>query len=189
MSDEGAHPKPQVSLLDLPAEILGAICANLCHHCCGPTDLSTLLWPAPRCRRIKYDRSPLVNLSLVCRSLRDAAQPVLFHLASFRIKPRSNRVLSDVMWRLLRSLQERPDLRPHMRLVDIVLQAYPPIPYPKKDTGSKQARQMATDMSQEAGLSLPREDVLDPNVGEILVQILLAILPNLGEIRLVYPRK
>lgn len=189
MADEGVHPRPQLSLVDLPPEILRAICTSLCHHCCEPTDPSSLLWPAPRDLRIQHDRSPLRNASLVCRKLRDAAQPVLFHLASFRLDPTSDWVLSDFLWRLLRSLRERPDLRPHMRHLDIAVQAFPRLPPPRRDRGSRQARQIATDMCAEAGLLLPYSGLSEDNVAAVLMQILLAILLNLVEIRLVYPRR
>ena len=82
---------PSPSLLGLPSDILGHVCAALCPHCTRPATA------AASCDRRGI--RALASLSRTCKALRDVAQPVLSH----DLNPRSH-------IRLIRTLLARPDL-------------------------------------------------------------------------------
>lgn len=86
------------TLTTLPTEIIRAICATMCRHCCT----TGLVWSDS----VLYGhrKSDLKRLSETCRRLRDIAQPVLFH----NINPKD-------LLPLLRTIIERPDLAVHIR--------------------------------------------------------------------------
>lgn len=88
------------SLLNLPVEIVTAICEALCPHCYVQ---SLGFMPMYRARLVQT----LLSLSRTCRTLRTIAQPFLYH----RVHPYS-------FPRLLRTLIARPDLAAAVRIVN-----------------------------------------------------------------------
>ncbi|CAH0051982.1 unnamed protein product [Clonostachys solani] len=88
-------------LSNFPREILSMICENLCSHCTSITqDAKDLDWGSVP--------SALLALSKTCRVLREIAQPITYHVLA--IIP-----YHAHFTRLIRTLDERPDLAAQMR--------------------------------------------------------------------------
>ncbi|KAK5996911.1 hypothetical protein PT974_02258 [Cladobotryum mycophilum] len=101
-------------LAKLPVEILDLICAQLCHHCRG---LDGLLGDDDRDGRLA-----LASLSATSRTLRDVAQPFLFHRL-WHPRPFG----AD----FIRTLLNRPDLAAAVKILD--QSTCVPIRYPGKE--------------------------------------------------------
>ena len=104
-----------VHLTTLPLEILHAICANLCRHCTSepvePVEPGERVEQYELCfkgaeafamDKTKIKTAALSAMMLTCKTLRDIAQPYLYHYPYARA-PAVSKLL-------LRSLVERPDL-------------------------------------------------------------------------------
>lgn len=73
------HPsRHRLTLVDLPVELIGQICAYLCMHCQLPHG-SIVDVPMPVYIEGREGQRALACLSRTSRTLKDVAQPILFH--------------------------------------------------------------------------------------------------------------
>jgi hypothetical protein len=150
-------------LLTLPAEIVIAILKPFCSHCNPPP-----VWA--------YYKDDLLALSLVCKTLRAFAQPLLFH-----------RTYTRHTIRLARALALRPDLAAAVQWLDVYL--YPeetPTPADAQLIG-RVAREMGFERSHHLDINRPPRAAgattavrgTGADRQHIVFEIALALTPNL----------
>lgn len=189
MEDVETRPNQRIHLLDLPQEILEAICAQLCHHCTEPTQPGSILWPTPNILREEIPHPELLDVVFVCKQLREAAQPILFHSVRFRADLEPDMDLSDFLSPLVRALGFRKDLRNHVRHIDIDAQNILCSCCPHTFTEpSRETRAAMQNICNDVDLPLAVDSVSGEEMAETLMQMVLAVVPNLTELRLVIPR-
>lgn len=123
----------KLSLVELPAEILAMICGELCLHCRGRQRHEYIVGvPEKAALEAREDKRALARLSRVCKVLRAAAQPVVFHYFHSGNQPRMISRLrwdmtrfrvstaeDDLLLPFLRSLVERPDLASEVKALSL----------------------------------------------------------------------
>jgi hypothetical protein len=177
-----------LSLLNLPSEILHEICTKLCCHCTYRRHPGFTRWPGGNDYR--NSRSHLLDVSRVCRQLRAVAQPVLFHCFRFQARASSQPILRDVLAQFLRTLDERKELKYQVKYIDIDARDTSRtccLPY-IEDWPSQEELRTVNSRCSENAIALRPDSLWADEIMETHMQVLLAILPNVTEIRLNYPR-
>jgi len=107
------------TFLSLPNEIIRCICATLCSHCEGDSDVSVdppcghnTLGTSSKHERVRSRKATLAGLCRTSRRIYDIAMPILYH-TYFDTNPPMHSVLRYFMF--MRTLRQRPDLAAGVR--------------------------------------------------------------------------
>lgn len=186
-----------MALTDLPVEILDEVCILLCRHC-RPYAIKISkpsIQEAPTWNPIDTDnleRKALLNLCLTSKSLRNVAQPILFHNFFHHRNLNWQNTETNLIPRLcklLRTIDESPRLALGLKSLDIKA-------YEEKCTCCPQYVPRATfeeedivvKFAKKTGLVIDTSDLDGDSLPEALIQLLLVSAPNLLQLNLCVPR-
>ncbi len=159
----------QASLMTLPAELLYAICAELCWHC--------LQIPVHSTWAHRGSQIDLLNLSRVCRRLRATADPTRYH---------SLHLMGE--WDLaflLRTLSERPDLAACVSRVSVNCRCRLPPPVSDRDYTKPNSVRLLEYLGGAADASSTKlQGVGRRTHHAVLLLSLLRLAPNLQQLYL-----
>ncbi|KAK1505343.1 hypothetical protein CABS01_00811 [Colletotrichum abscissum] len=183
------------SLTDLPVEILDQICSSLCCHC--RQHKMQLDKPSAAVSSTEDDgeRLGLRNLCLTSRSLRQIAQPILFHVFLHHCTMSTMNWTSEEtnliprLFQLLRTINEDAHLSSCLKSIDInAFEEKCIICSPSLECATQEEISQVTRLSKKTGLDINPAGLDHDLLPEILIQFLLIMTPNLQNVSLCVPR-
>ncbi|KAK1485375.1 hypothetical protein CTAM01_12590 [Colletotrichum tamarilloi] len=183
------------SLTDLPVEILDQICTSLCCHC--RQHKMQLDKPSAAVSSTEDDgeRLGLRNLCLTSRSLRQVAQPVLFHVFLHHCTMSTMNWTSEEtnliprLFQLLRTINEDVHLSSCLKSIDInAFEEKCILCSPSLECATQEEISQVTRLSKKTGLDINPAGLDHDLLPEILIQFLLIMTPNLQNVSLCVPR-
>ncbi|KAH8686451.1 hypothetical protein BGZ61DRAFT_454490 [Ilyonectria robusta] len=176
-------------LLDLPVEILQAICQQLCAHCTSGSDftppkrLETGSPSLPDVSRPKNDTKALIALSQTCRKLYPIARPVVYH------EYVSEQWKTSHVAGFFRTILERPDLAALVQRLSLASKDFE-----EPSSLSIQGQLIRDNLVLPPGfdgklymanIDESREDCTIHNTwSELCVDLILSTLPNMTQLHL-----